>query len=297
MESGVRIENKSVVRRMIRIPPRGENGRVGGWWLLLEDIDTGSGEMTLGERIDDGSGINDSAARGVDEKRSRLHLRNFGGSDQPSRFLRERAMQARDESFAQQFCERIDTANPERFVHSVGEIGIVKNDVEPEGFGTQRGGGSDASAADDSKNATAEAMDRLALIDVPVTESATEAAVEKVRASREGERHRESGVGDFFGAVVGNVADGNAVFAGGVEINAVIADTGADDDFTLFEPLDARPREAEVVIDHDRIGVLDLTGEIGFGHRIEGRDLGVPVENSPLVIEWLVDEISDDDFG
>jgi hypothetical protein len=118
-----------------------------------------------------------------------------------------------------------------------------------------------------------------------------------MRTASERKRHRESRVGDFFGSVVGDVANGDAFLASGGEIDAIVADSGADDDFAGLEALNAGPGEFEIVVDHDRSGVLDLTGEIRLAHGIECDDIGVTVEDTPLMVEWFGDEIGDDDFG
>ena len=56
--------------------------------LVLEDVEPRAGNAPLGERADQRRLVDDGAARGVDEKRRRLHQPELARADQMARLRR-----------------------------------------------------------------------------------------------------------------------------------------------------------------------------------------------------------------
>ena len=52
----------------------------------------------------------------------------------------------------EQFFEPVNTADAQRLVHSLAEVGIVKDDVQPQRLGPERGRRADPAAADDAES-------------------------------------------------------------------------------------------------------------------------------------------------
>jgi hypothetical protein len=123
-----------------------------------------------------------------------------------------------------------------------------------------------------------------------------EPRVELVDAAGEGEHHADRRVGHLLRAIVGHVGHRDAALAGEGVIDVVESHAAADDQPAVLEPLDRGPREPDVVIHHDRGGVLDPADELVFMEGVERLHGGQPGEGFPLRSEVVGDEIGDHDF-
>ena len=90
----------------------------------------------------------------------------------------------------------------------------------------------------------------------------------------QGEHQGDGVVGNFLGAVVGDVADGDAALGGLVDRDIVEADADADDDLALLEGVEGGGGEADVVPDEQGRGVAG-----------RGWELGVPDEHVVSLLE------------
>ncbi len=70
-------------------------------------------------------------------------------------------------------------------------------------------------------------------------------------------------VGDFVHAIVGNIADRNAVLAGGGQIDVVDADAVTDDRFDPLHGGDDLGSERGILTD-DGVGIADQCDQFGF---------------------------------
>jgi hypothetical protein len=132
------------------------------------------------------------------------------------------------------------------------------------------------------------------LVDVPSTDTTFETAIEEMGSARKANGHRDGRIGDFFGAVVWDIADGNPALAGSSDIDSIVPDARSHYDLAMIEPLDARGGQSEVVVDHDRIGIFDAADQLGLLHGIQGVEIGDIFENIAFEVQGLEDQIGDD---
>ncbi|MFT5468421.1 MAG: hypothetical protein ACI8UO_003530 [Verrucomicrobiales bacterium] len=196
-----------------------------------------------------------------------------------------------------EFGELVYASNSQRLVQSVWHVRIIENDIESKTLRSDRRRRADPPATDDPENPTAQSRDRSGLIHVPIANSTLKPAVEKMRSASEGQGHGQGGIGDFLGSVIRHVANRNPVLSRRLDVHSIVTDTGPDDDFAIPQALDAGASETEIVINHDRVGILDLTFEISLAHRVQRGDFSGSVEDAALEIERFDDQICDNDFG
>ena len=100
-------------------------------------------------------------------------------------------------------------------------------------------------------------------------------------------------IGDFLGAVIGNVADDHAVPGRGIDVDVVISDTGADHAAAARRTREAGfAQDREVVEKHDRIGLRKIPGQLGLIAGSRHDEVGNVVQNGGLD-RGLVQEIGD----
>ena len=159
----------------------------------------------------------------------------------------------------EQVFKLINTANAQRLVHPLAEVGVVKDDVQPQRLGSQGRRGPDPAAADHAEGLAAKAggADRGPII----PGSRPDRLVRRHQPAHDRQQEHDRVVGDFLGAVIGDVADNHAVPRRGLDVDVVIADPGADD-----APAPRRTREAgfahdrDVVKEQDRVGCGQVFG-------------------------------------
>ena len=175
--------------------------------------------------------------------------------------LVEVAVQADEVALLEQLVERVDPADAQGLVHPLAEVGVVEDDVEPQGLGPHGGRRADPAAADQARascrgagacrrrsGSASSRPDRLVAGDQP---------------AGEGQQEHDRVVGHLLGAVVGHVADDHAVPGRRLEVDVVVADAGADDAPALRARAKlASPRSGDVVEEHDRVGLGQVVGEL-----------------------------------
>ena len=139
-------------------------------------------------------------------------------------------------------------------------------------------------------------MNRLCLIDIPITDSTLKAAVQEMRAPCERQRHGQGRIGDFFRSVVRHIANGYPLFPRRRNIHPVISHARPADDLAVLQPHDRLARQLKIVVNHDRIDLLHFANQIVLTKRIESRNFSMPIENLTLVVERLIDEIRNQYF-
>jgi hypothetical protein len=109
--------------------PLVQDRTIGRWWFDREHIDSGPSDRASSDSGNERVDIDHFAARGVDQERSRLHLRQGGGVDDLSCFWQQRDVEGEKVGYAQQ-CLEVDPAYAKLIEALDLEIGIVGNHVE-----------------------------------------------------------------------------------------------------------------------------------------------------------------------
>ena len=81
-------------------------------------------------------------------------------------------------------------------------------------------------------------------------------------------------VGDFFGAVVGHVADGDSSLRGGADVDGIEADAVADDHSAVLQAGDHCGVDLRAVPKDDRVGGEDLLGDRRVKIQPQGAQVG-----------------------
>jgi len=139
-------------------------------------------------------------------------------------------------------------------------------------------------------------MQRLHLSVNPRALPVLQTAVQVKHAARQRQHHADGGIRDVLGAVVGHVGHRDAAFAGKFVVHIVEADAATDDEFAILQSGNGARSQADEVVEHQRIRILDLSDKIILGHRTERHDLGHVAEQAAFVIKWLFNEIGDNNF-
>jgi len=189
-------------------------------------------------------------------------------------------MQREDVGAGEEFVEGAGAFDADGFVDAVGEIGVVEKDVEAERFGAEGGGGADAAKADNAEGEFAQTAEFRFDADDPAEFFCL--LIEGEELAAEGEGERDGVVGDFLSAVVGDVADGDAVPAGGGDVYGIEADAITNEGATLAQARDAGFADGRVVPDDEGIGVADLVGEIGVAAAQIAADFGGVADDAAL---------------
>ena len=79
-------------------------------------------------------------------------------------------------------------------------------------------------------------------------------------------------------------------------VDVVEAHAAADDQPALLQPLDGAAGEPDVVVHHDRGGILDPADELVLVVGVEGLDRGQAGEGLALGGEVVIDEVGDHDL-
>ena len=172
------------MRRMAGIAPGFEERMVRRRRFRFQHINPCTGKVSAGNSIERGQHVHDSAAGSVDQERAARHLGDGLGIQKVKRLRRERAVGADNVRFPQQVAERFRAMHAEGFVAAIGNVGIVEHDVHAKGFRAQRGGGANASDADDTECPPAQPRHGGGLRVGPRALCATQTAVHQVNASR-----------------------------------------------------------------------------------------------------------------
>ena len=117
-----------------------------------------------------------------------------------------------------------------------------------------------------------------------------------MHATRQRQHHADGRVRDVFGAVVGDIGHGDAALAGELVVHVVEADPAADDELAALETRESARGQADQVIQHHRVRILDLANQIILGAGVQRDDLGHVAEETALVFERFADEIRDDNL-
>ena len=120
--------------------------------------------------------------------------------------------------------------------------------------------------------------------------------VKLVNAPGEGQHEADRAVGDLLGAVIRHIRHGDALLPGEDPVHVVKADAAADDQLAVFQAVDGGGGQGEIVVEHYRVGILDLPHEILLGEGVERRDGGNVPEGRQLGREITGDKVGDDDL-
>ena len=197
--------------------------------FLRHDVDCGAAQMSRIQRSDQRLGVDDAAARAVDEHRARAHRGEPAGVDETHGLRGKRNVQRHDVGVAQQFVQAL-----ERDVEGAGargrDIRIVRDHVHAERFGAMRDVTPDAPKADDAERLPIQLVpdERLA-----IPEPGLHGRV-RARDVAHGRQEQREGLlrrGDRVRA--GRVHHDDARSRCGVHVDRVHADPGPRHDFEM----------------------------------------------------------------
>ncbi len=117
-----------------------------------------------------------------------------------------------------------------------------------------------------------------------------------MNASQQRQRHADGGVRDLFGPVVRHVRHMDAARPGRHMIHVVESHPAANNESAILQPFNRPRANLGAMINHDGVGVLDSAHEVVLGRRIQRHHIGQVAQDPALVIEWLGDEIGDNNF-
>lgn len=184
--------------------------------LVLVHVEGEPAELLVLQRRDDGLGVDEPAARGVDEHGALLHLAQRLLIDDVARAVHERAVQAHDVGARQQVLERGVLAEGGELV--VAE-GVVGEQAAPEAAHDAREGDADAAGADEADDAAVQGAAEQAVEREVGLAHAVVGAV-RVAVERLHQRHRELGHG--LGAVRRHVGHEQAQPRRRLEVDVVV---------------------------------------------------------------------------
>ena len=182
------------------------------------DIEAEVAEVAGLEGLDDGAGIDEAAAGGIDEHGTGLHALESGGVDEVMSGGHQGAMQADDVALSQDFVER----QIEHTAVAEGGIGIEVGGKDTAAEAEHDAGkdATDAAGADDAHGFALEVEAQEAIEGEIAFADAVEGAV---GFAVEGKDEGDGVLGDGVGGVGGDADDGDVVLAGGIEIDVVEA--------------------------------------------------------------------------
>jgi hypothetical protein len=79
-------------------------------------------------------------------------------------------------------------------------------------------------------------------------------------------------------------------------IDIVVADATAHDNLAIRRSLNRGARQADIVIDHDGIGVVNRANQFVLAATVQGHFRGKVAQNSPFLLKIVRDEIRNDNF-
>ena len=165
--------------------------------------------------------VDQRAAGRVDQHGSRPHPGDGPCVDHvPVRRI-EITVQAHEMALLEQVFELINAADPQRLVHPLAQVGVVKDDVEPQRLGSQGGRRPDPAAADHAEGLAAQPRSTSGAAIIPG--SRPDRLVRRHQPAHDRQQEHDRMIGDFLGAVIGNVADDHAVPRRGLDVDVVIA--------------------------------------------------------------------------
>ncbi len=228
----------------------GRNHRVAGRRRLGgDDVEAGASDPAFLERADQRRLVDDAAARGVDQQRTRLHRAQFRFADQPLGRRRQRAVQCQGVGFAQHLLE-IGVAGARRRHALV----LGAQHAHAEGTGEAGDAAAQAAAADDAERGAVEVADRVVeqaelvrLLPAPGLHRGTPGD----QVARQREQQRKDVLGHGVLGIAAHVGDDDAALAAGVEVDDVGAGRGHCDHFQVRQRVDRNRRQRRLVDDGD----------------------------------------------
>ena len=167
-------------------------------------------------------------------------------------------MQADEVALLEQLVELVDAADAQGLVDPLAEVGVVEDDVEPQGLGAEGRRRADPAAADDPEGLAAQAGRAQGGPVVPGPRP--DRLVRRQQPPRQGQQEHDRVVGDLLRAVVGHVADDHAVAGRGIQVDVVVPHPRADDAAASRRPGEAGLAQDRQVVEHDdRIGTAAST--------------------------------------
>ena len=110
------------------------------------------------------------------------------------------------------------------------------------------------------------------------------------------QHHTDGRISHFLGTIVGHISHRNAELASHIAINVVTPDAATNNQLAIVEPLKNPARKLQIVIQHDRAGVFDLSDQVTFA-------IGVQRDDVRQIAEYLLfrrqiarDKIGDNNF-
>ena len=248
--------------------------RAVGAGLAGEDVEAGGRDLPGLEGVEEGGLVDDPAAGGVDEHQALLGRGELVGADQAHRLGGLGQVDAHEVGLGEQGVE-VDEADAHLRGAAGLHVGVVRDDLHPEGAEPLRDEHADAAEADDPDGLLVE-LDAGVLRALPLAVAQRRVGRADVAGGGEHERDGELGGADDVGRR--GVDDHHAGLGGGLDVDVVEADTGAGDDLEA-----GRGRERLGVhlggrADQDRVDVDDRRQQLGAVGAVAVTDLEVGSE-------------------
>ena len=277
--------------RVVRVSPGGHQGIVVRGRLDLQHVDSRTCKLPRGDRLRHRVGVDDRTPGGVDQVRRPRHFGDGRRVEHVTGFLGQWAVNAYDQRLGQQLGERLNSSDTERLVVAVLLVGVVEDDVHPQGLCPERRGRTDSAEPHHAEDLSPQPGKRHYLLIRPVALACPQSGIGEVHAPGERKRHGDSRVGDLLGAVVGHVGHGDSPGAGELPIDVVDSNAAANDQLAASEPLDRGLCDGDLVVQNDRVGIVDRSCQIGLAVGLQRDHVGNVAEKSSLGFELVVDEV------
>ena len=215
--------------------------------FLVEDVEGGAGEFAVVEGLDEGVGVYEFAASGVDEDGVGLHQGEFSGADDVMAVWAESDVEADDVGLLEELVEG-DELDADSFCALGGWVECPSDAVHAECVSDACDFASDVACADDAKGLTLEGE---VLDECP--SSCFEFGGLECGAFGGGEHESDDVFCDDGGSASGLVADDDAELFGGVDVDHVDADGAGCDHAEVWECAEGvcRPFDCAACVDDD----------------------------------------------
>ena len=225
-----------------------------GGRLGVQHVERGGPDPPGPQRLDDRAGIDQAAARGVDQHRGGLHHGQFRGADQASRLRRQRGMQRNRVAPA----EQVGQGQQRRQARPRPEERIVRHHLAAERGEIPGQAPGDLAEPDQADPLGGQPPDRPQPLQPPAAGGDQRARLGQAAGQRQQQAqgmHR-----DLLHAVVGHVGDDHAPAGGGRQVHVVNPDPVPGHDLAGGQLAEQLAGDGQVGIEQ-RVGVPAEAGD------------------------------------
>ena len=240
-----------------------------GYGLGIEGVQRAAGDRVAVERAHQRLGIDDGAARAIDEERARLHGVQGLLVDQLARLRQQRRVQRDEIRLGQQIFEL--TFFDRNAIVSLLDEGIEEENAHAERGGSLRYPPGDVAETDQAERAAGKAKDRLAGRHLPPSRS--HQPIVECDLAGAGQQQRQCVLSHLLEAVRRIVGDNDAGRGGRGEIDRVHADAVARDDLAIRHSRHHLGRDRARIGIEQCVAIGNVRQELLRGFRLQGYEL------------------------